>query len=325
MHWRLLSDWLHSPRWLVQQSDYPPLLNEVQLQSLRQLAQRRLVSALDVNLEVHQRLLGDQLSPFVKSGYEFAEIRAYQPGDNVRFINWRRYAQSGKLYINRFHEERRPECWLILDRRHRMRFGTRIRLKVTQAAMLAIYHLYKAQAQQMAVGGVIMAAKPQWYAAKSSEHGLQPLQRHINAPCPPLTEPGDDSQLDSVLRNLQARCTPGCFIFLISDFHDLSPFTSGPLAALCAAHTVSAFHIVDQAEQSLPEHGVLNLSNPQDEHILNIDCDNRAARHSLNQTLQHSLHDIQQQLRQHQLHYRQISAQLDLLTNDNTRHETEID
>ena len=325
MRWRLPSDWLHSPRWFVQSSDYPPLLNEAQLQSLRQQAQRRLVSALDVNLEVHQRLLGDQLSPFVKSGYEFAEIRAYQPGDNVRFINWRRYAQSGKLYINRFHEERRPQCWLILDRRHSMRFGTRIRLKVTQAATLAMYHLYKVQAQQMAVGGVMMETQPQWYEAKSSEHGLQPLQRHINAPCPPLIESGDDSQLDSVLRNLLARCAPGCFIFLISDFHDLSPLTSGPLAALCALHTVSALHIVDQSEQSLPDSGILNLINTRDQQIINIDCDNRGARDSFNQSLQGSLHDIQQQLTQHQLHYRQISAQLDLFTTDDTRHETEID
>lgn len=325
MRWRLPTDWLNAPRWFAQQPVYSPLLDTAQLNSLRQQAQSRLASNLDVNLEVHQRLLGDQLSPFVKSGYEFAEIRAYQPGDNVRFINWRRYAQSGKLFINRFHEERRPQCWLIMDRRSTMRFGTRIRLKVTQAAMLAMYHLYKAQVQQIAVGGVIMETQSHWYAAKSSEHGLQALQRHIIAPCPPLTEPGDDTQLDNVLRSLMARALPGCFIFVISDFHDLSTLNASTLAALCADHTVSALHIVDQAEQSLPEHGVLNFLNPRDQHILDIDCDSRGACDLLNQSLQESLRDIKQQLTQHKLHYRQVSAQQNLLAKNAIRHETEID
>ena len=306
---------------MAQPHDYPPLLNETELHTQRQQAQRRLPTSLDVNLEVHQRLLGDWLSPFVNSGYEFAEIRAYQPGDNVRFINWRRYAQSGKLFINRFHEERRPQCWLIVDRRHAMRFGTLIRLKVTQAAMLAMYHLYKAQVQQMAVGGVLLEAQPQWYAATSSEHGLQALQQHINAPCPPLADDTDEVQLDSVLAHLQARCVPGCFIFVLSDFHDLTPTSNSTLAALCANHTVSALHIVDQAEQSLPTQGLLDLYNTHDAHILNIDCDNRGVREELNQSLQHSLRAIQQQLCQHKLHYRQISAQHDLLADNGLRHE----
>lgn len=311
---RLSIDFIKTSRLFKRQRHYSALLTDETLRRLRQQAQHNLASNLDVDLEVHQQLLGDQLSPFVKSGYEFAEIRAYQPGDNVRFINWRRYANSGQLYINRFHEERRPQCWIILDRRDSMRFGTHIRLKVAQAAILALYHLYKAQYQQMAIGGVILESQSHWYEAKSSEHALQPLQQHIIAPCPPMQTTSDDTQLESALRNLKARCVPGCFIFIISDFSDIRLLSSSTLAALCAEHTISALHVVDQVEQALPEHGVFNLTNPGSDQVLNIDCDNQRSRSEMNQSLQQSLHDIEQTLRQYKLHYRQISAQQDLLT-----------
>ena len=322
---RLSMDFIKTSRLFRRRRYYPALLTDETLRRLRQHAQHTLVSNLDVNLEVHQRLLGDQLSPFVKSGYEFAEIRAYQPGDNVRFINWRRYANSGQLYINRFHEERRPQCWIILDRRNSMRFGTRIRLKVTQAASLALYHLYKAQYQQMAVGGVILEAQSHWYEAKSSEHGLQPLQQHMIAPCPPVQTKAEDTNLESALRNLKARCLPGCFIFIISDFSDIRSLSSSTLAALCSEHTVSALHIIDQAEQAMPDHGVFNLTDPDSDQIIHVDCNNQHSRREMNASLQQSLHDVEQTLKQYKLHYRQVSAQLDLLAEDGTTNARKAD
>jgi uncharacterized protein (DUF58 family) len=256
----------------------------------------------------------------VKQGYEFAEIRPYQAGDSVRFINWRRYANTGQLYINRFQEERRPQCWLVMDRRNAMCFGTHVRLKVAQAALLAIYHLYKAHYHQMAIGGLILDRQSHWYEARSSSTAIQALQQHITAPCPPATQEVTEPQLDNVLRHLKIRCQPGCLIFIISDFHDLSAAANTTLAALSAEHTVSALHIIDRVEAALPTTGMLNLQEHSSGQIRHIDCDNEASRQQMNQRLQESLTKIKHLLTQHDMHYRCVHADSNLLTTEQLRH-----
>lgn len=316
MAWPLNITALSTPRFLRRRHIYPPLLAASELNTLRQLAQQSLSNALDVDLEVHQRLLGEKLSPFVKQGYEFAEIRPYQAGDSIRFINWRRFANTGQLYINRFVEERRPQCWLVMDRRSSMRFGTRVRLKVTQAAMLAIYHIYKAHYHQLAVGGVVLDTHSQWFDARTSSLDLQTLQQHIIAPCTPISTDAHESQLDAVLRQLRVRCQPGCLIFIISDFRDLHANSSATLAALSAQHMVSALHIVDPVEAALPEHGIFDLIDNDMAQIQRVDCNNASKRHSIDSTLQDTLLATEQLLTQHNLHYRRIYSDEDLLNSN---------
>lgn len=320
MTWPLNITALSTPRFLRRGHRYPSLLAKAELNTLRQLAQQSLSTALDVDLEVHQRLLGERLSPFVKQGYEFAEIRPYQVGDSIRFINWRRYASTGQLYINRFVEERRPQCWLVMDRRSSMRFGTRVRLKVAQAAMLAIYHIYKAHYHQLAVGGVVLDAHSQWFDARTSSLDLQTLQQHIIAPCTPAATPAHEPQLDAVLRQLSVRCQPGCLIFIISDFRDLHANSSATLAALSAAHRVSALHIIDPVEAALPEHGIFDLIDNDIAPIQRVDCNNASTRHAIDSALQASLQATERLLTQHDLHYRRIYSDENLLDSNPVTH-----
>jgi uncharacterized protein (DUF58 family) len=299
---------------ITRKRSWPPLLEQRQLDTLRNLAQQPLAGPLDVDLEIHQRLLGEKLSPYINTGYEFAEIRPYQSGDSVRFINWRRYASTGQLYINRFVEERRPQCWLVIDRRSSMRFGTHVRLKAAQAAQLAMYYLYKAGYHQLAVGGVLLDNHSHWFEARSSQLDQHHLQQHIIAPCPPIDGDRDEPTLDSVLRQLRVRCQPGCLIFLISDFVDLHAGSAATLAALSAQHAVSALHIIDPVEATLPQHGAFDLGSDQGTQVRHIDCDNTTLREKYNTQLQHALVATEHLLQQHPLHYRRYLADSDLLT-----------
>lgn len=295
-----------SPKPLLRRKKvYPELVSEATQNELRQLAKRATPTSLDINLEVHQKMLGERLSPFAKSGFEFAETRLYQSGDNVRFINWRRYASSGELYINTFHEERRPQCWLLMDRRASMRFGTRVRLKAAQAAIYSLYHLFKAQQHQMDIGGVILDQQLEWYDAKSSQESLYPLIRQIKAPCPPLADKADD-QLHQALRLLNVRLSPGCLIILVSDFSDLDDNDSGILNTLSEKHTVAAVQVVDPIEAQLPAQGHYNILNPQQQAIIALDCRHASEQKKLTKLLQQRLDDIEQQLKQCRVKFKRV-------------------
>ena len=284
---------------------YPELVTKATLSELREFAKSATPTCLDINLEVHQKMLGERLSPFANSGFEFAETRLYQTGDNVRFINWRRYAKSGDLYINTFHEERRPQCWLIMDRRPNMRFGTRVRLKAAQAAIYTLFHLFKAQQHQMDIGGVVLDRDLHWYDAKSSNANVQPLIQHITAACPPLADKADD-QFSQALRLLNVRLQPGSLIVMVSDFSDLNDTDSSNLNALANKHTLAAVQIVDPIEARLPTQGRYNVLQPHNQSIIPLDCNNPGQQQQLNQQLQQRLHDIEQQLKQCRVQFKQV-------------------
>lgn len=80
---------------------------------------------------------GPQASRVHGRGMDYAESRAYQPGDDVRRLDWRLTARSGKLHTKLFQEEREGRLLVLLDTHASMRFGTRARFKSVQAARAA--------------------------------------------------------------------------------------------------------------------------------------------------------------------------------------------
>lgn len=282
------------------------LFDKETLERIYQLAQNNLATSLDAGQEVHQRLLGDYLSPVSRSGYEFSETRPFQPGDNVRFINWRRYANSGELYINQFHEERRPQCWVIMDRRAGMQFGTRVRLKVTQAALLATFHIYKALHHKLEVGGAVLEERVHWYQPTASGHGVLPLAKHIRRGCPPLHGRHAQSSLGLTLRSLHAQLNPGCFIFLISDFAGLDTTAMHTLSALASKHTLAALHIIDRVELAFPDCQHLCIENELNHHLVDIGDKQTNSIADINTLLESSISETESRLKQVNLTYRRM-------------------
>ena len=293
--------------------NWPDIVDKTELERLRNLAVAGGPTRMDLSLEVQQRMLGECLSPYAHSGFEFAETRLYQQGDNIRFINWRRYANSGQLFVNMFHEEKRPQCWLVLDRRASMRFGTQHRLKVAQAARFALYHLFKAQRHQYEIGAVVLDAQSHWYDARSASNGFHELIQHMRSATPPLAESGH-GLLSQCLRILNARINPGCLIIIISDFIDLDESILNSLSTLAAQHTISTIHIVDPIERQLPHKGHFHVQNPKDGSLISLDCNQAGNKAKLEQQLQARLSSIEQQLTRHQTFYQQIASEADLTT-----------
>ncbi|MEJ2361397.1 MAG: DUF58 domain-containing protein [Gammaproteobacteria bacterium] len=248
----------------------PPLVDAQTIERIHQAANSDTAPALLARREVQHMLLGERQSAFVGRGYEYAENRPYQAGDEARFINWRVLARTGLLYQKTFYEERRPPVWLILDRGASMRFGTRVRLKLTLAAQLALYHLFLAQRRALAIGAVLYDSEADWFAPAHDSSSHQALVRCLTEPSPPLAEFSAASILPAVLRQCLVQLDPGCIIILYSDFQNLQAHDLPLLHALAQRHSLYARHIVDVSELHLPQQG--DLSFAQADEVTHIDC-----------------------------------------------------
>ncbi|MFO7602911.1 MAG: DUF58 domain-containing protein [Gammaproteobacteria bacterium] len=278
--WRLRRRWRHAAN--VQQ----PLLDAQDMQHLQQFARSRFSTPLTAQRDVQHPLLGERLSTFSGSGYEFAENRLFQAGDDARFINWRVYARSGELYRKVFHEERRPQLWLLVDRRESMCFGTRRRLKVTAAVRQALVYLYQAQLQQLAVGAVVLEETPQWYEAKTSAAAQHELIQSLLRPCPPRPPCAGAVTLERVVRQLYSRLLPGSIVVLLSDFYDLQQSHLASFHALAQQHTVRAVQVLDDIEVRLPRRGSYRVADGDGRHSLQLNCNDADARQAIEQQLQ---------------------------------------
>ena len=240
-----------------------PLLDEAAIQALARRAAtgKGIAGPREVDYPLH----GDSPARHLGAGLDYEESRPFQHGDEPRFMNWRLLARTGEHFVKVFREERRPGVFLLVDRRAGMRFGTRRRLKVTQAARVATLIAFAAARAQMAIGGVMLETRPRWLRDLRGEAGAHRLAQAAATPCPPSCHSSAQGQgaapaLAAPLDLLRASLPRGTRIYLISDFADLDTTLTPTLMALARAHTVQAVHIVDAAEASLPTVGPLWLA-----------------------------------------------------------------
>jgi uncharacterized protein (DUF58 family) len=253
-----------------------PLLDATELGELAQRLQRSPRPA-PAQREVAHRRLGESRSVYRGSGMDYDESRPYQSGDDPRAMDWRLTARAGEPYVKLFREERRPATFILVDRRASMRFGTRVRLKVTQAARAAAVAAFDAQRRQSAIAGLLLESSPHWLAESASAEAALRFATAAARPAPPqsgATEP----TLEAVLSQLVPLLVRGSTLWLISDFHDLSPACSGLLLQLAGEHQVHAVQVVDPAELALPAAGPLRLSPAGGGAAAEIDSGDAAVR-----------------------------------------------
>ena len=215
-------------------------------------------SAAEYPREVAHRTVGAARAVYRGYGMDYEESRPYQAGDELRFMNWRLTARTGTPYMKVFREERRPGVFILIDQRAAMRFGTRVRLKVAQAARVAAVAAFSAQRYNAPVGGVLLAESPHWIPDAHGERGAFNLVNAARAPCPP-TPPVAEADLGHVLKLMQALLVRGTCVYLISDFADLTEACRSALLQLATEHQVYAVHILDPAELRLPRAGTLRM------------------------------------------------------------------
>jgi uncharacterized protein (DUF58 family) len=205
---------------------------------------------------VSTHLWGANRSIFRGRGMEYAESRAYQPGDEPRAIDWRLTARAGRTYTKLYHEERERPVYLLVDLREAMQFGTRRRFKARLAAEIASMLAWTAHDGGDRIGAALLTRSGLVEVAPSRSRSalLALLGRLSDATLLDATT-GDEPGMAEALRRLTRLCRPGTLAFVISDFADLDGTVERELRRLSRRAHVTCIALHDPMEAVLPPRG----------------------------------------------------------------------
>jgi uncharacterized protein (DUF58 family) len=223
-------------------------------------------------------LFGDYSGVFYGPSLDLAEIREYQPGDEVRRMDWNVTARSGKLHVRQYREEREITAWMVVDLSKSMTFGTRRVLKRDLALEFAgvLSSIITRHGDKIGCLGVneagIKFVPPRTGRAQTLNilHQLQNLESAAgNAQISSL-----EAALEQVERTLRRRA----LLFVVSDFMDANTAWAQPLGRLAQRHDVIAVRVSDPAERELPNVGGVRFRDPESGNEVWVDTGNPKVR-----------------------------------------------
>jgi uncharacterized protein (DUF58 family) len=199
---------------------------------------------------------GEYESVFKGQGIEFADVREYVPGDDIRTIDWNVTARSQHTFIKKFVEERELTVLFVVDLSGSQYFGTGERLKSEVAAEITALLAFSAVKNHDKTGLLIVTDEVEKYIPmkKGRNHVLR-VVREILYYQPKRKK----TRLASALEYLHQILTRTAVVFLISDFQDEG--YEKALKVLNRRHDVIAIHLKDRREDDLPSAGILELED----------------------------------------------------------------
>ncbi|MHB1297808.1 MAG: DUF58 domain-containing protein [Gemmatimonadaceae bacterium] len=222
---------------------------------------------------VNSRFVGEYHSVFKGLGLEFAEVREYQPGDEVRTIDWNVSARMRRLFVKRFVEERELTVLLLVDCSGSSRGGAGDRSKQGVAAELAAVLALTATRNNDRVGLLLHSDRVEHVVPprKGRRHALR-LVRDVLAWPPGARGTDLGASFDYAARLLGHRS----IVFVLSDF--VSGDIEKPLTRLAQRHDVVAVVLDDPAERALPNAGVVRLVDAESGRLMEVDTSDPVVR-----------------------------------------------
>jgi len=207
---------------------------------------------------VNEIFSGQYSSVFHGLGMEFAGVREYQPGDEIRTIDWNVTARLGHPYVKRFIEERELNVVLCVDASASQWFGTRNKFKSEIAAEVAAVLAFSALKNNDKVGLCIFTNEVEHFISpkKGRQHTLR-IMRDILYHKPE----GKGTNIESALKYLNRLLRRRSIVFLFSDFKD-DGFERA-LSITNRKHDVIVINITDPLEQKIPAAGFLSLKDAE--------------------------------------------------------------
>lgn len=221
---------------------------------------------------VDERLAGDYRSVFRGQGMEFDEARLYQPGDDVRLIDWNVTARAGIPYIKRFSEERELTVLFMVDVSGSQAFGTG-RSKAAVAAELTALLALTAIRNQDRIGLLLFSDRTVRYIPpRKGRTAVMRLVREVLA----AEETDEGTDITAALAFVSAILRRRAVVFLVSDFRDSG--YEKPLRTFARRHDVIACTVTDPAEETIPDVGLIELIDPETHRTVLADTASRAVR-----------------------------------------------
>ena len=208
--------------------------------------------------QANELFAGQYESAFKGRGIEFAEVREYQVGDDIRTIDWNVSARFGHPFVKVFHEERELTVILLLDISGSHLFGTREKFKRELLAEVAGMLAFLAIRTNDKVGAILFSSRVEKYIPpkKGPSHVWRLIKEVFTYQPQNLA-----TNIDAVLTYLNRVAKRHAIVFLISDCMDTGFDKSLKMAA--KKHDLTAIRISDPAEEELPDLGLMSLRDPE--------------------------------------------------------------
>ena len=217
---------------------------------------------------------GQYHSAFKGRGMEFAEVREYQFGDDVRDIDWNVTARLHRPYVKVFEEERELTVMLLVDVSGSLDFGTASQTKRDMATEIAATLAFSAIQNNDKIGVIFFSDRIEKYIPpkKGRKHILYIIREMLDFH--PVSHKTDIAAATAYLtRVMKRRCTS----FIISDFYDDKDFEK-EMEIANRKHDMVAIQVYDQRAKTLPDIGLLKVRDAETRHEMYIDTSSKKLR-----------------------------------------------
>lgn len=242
------------------------MLTEEQLKKIQQFHFKTKHLASDL-------FAGQYESAFKGQGLEFAEVREYQPGDDIRTIDWNVSARFGHPFVKVFHEERELTVMLLLDLSGSTLFGTRRKFKRELLAEIAGMLAFLAIRTNDKVGAILFSSQVEKYIPpkKGASH-VWTMIREIFS----YEASGVGTDITGALEYLNRVVKRHAIVFLISDMLD-GDFAT-PMRIAAKKHELTVIRLSDPAEDTLPDVGLVYVKDPETDDVVLVNTGSRKVR-----------------------------------------------
>jgi uncharacterized protein (DUF58 family) len=238
-----------------------------------ELAKKIRILQITTRKVVNDVLAGEYGSVFRGRGMEFDEVREYQPGDEIRTIDWNVTARTGTPYVKRFVEERELTVFFLVDLSASGAFGSVDKLKNEVAAEFCSLLAFSAVKNNDKVGLIVFTDRIELFIPpkKGTKHVLRVIRELLGfRPRPASTD------IAMALDYLGRVTTKRAVVFLVSDFQ--AEGFERPIRVLSRRHDVIAVSVVDPREVRLPDVGLVELEDAETGETVLVDTSSRAVR-----------------------------------------------
>ncbi|MDP3276158.1 MAG: DUF58 domain-containing protein [Deltaproteobacteria bacterium] len=231
-------------------------------------------------IEIHtsrlanEQLVGNYHSVFKGRGLAFDEVRAYQPGDDVRFIDWNVTARTGDPYVKVFREEREMTVLLAVDASASQRFGTRVATKSDVVAEIAAVIAFSAIKNNDRVGLLLFTDDVERVVPpkKGPRHVMRVVAETLS-----FQPEGRGTDLARVLDVAGGISRRRAAVFVLSDFVQAESYEHS-LRIAAARHDLVPIVISDPREEELVDVGIAYMEDLETGQLVSVDTSNRRVR-----------------------------------------------
>ncbi len=259
------------------------------------------------------QLSGNHASRFRGRGMDYQESRIYQPGDDIRSMDWRVTARTGRPHTKLYQEERERPVVVCVDLNPGMFFASRGALKSVVAVRVASLIGWATINRGDRIGALLFNGDHHELPPRGGKHGVLRLIRQLvtqSDPLENLKHPPHPQGLNSALARLRRVSRPGSLIFLISDFYGIDDETGNHLMRLRQHNDVVAIQLVDALELAAPPPARYGVSDG--EHTGVLDTHSTTARQAYNDFFNQHHQAVRELMRSRAIPLLQLSTEDDV-------------